>query len=184
MIAHYFYFLITVNESIFFSFYCIIAKWKGKQHEVHSDDKMIYRQNVYSSLANLLFPLCVWSITKYHYHFSLAIWIMAIITIPNEITYFINLKRAGKIQSMGSVLDTIYNNCSVLGPSDIILIHQWQSTLIIFNAVGVLLKVVLDLASLSLQDWRLTAGFFITVCLFIFSFCKNYLEEYVHLEKI
>ena len=65
-------------------------------------------------------------------------------------------------------------------------IRHWQITIRIFNALSVVLRLFFDLAIASecTQDWKLCAGFTVTISLFIYSFCKNYMEEYVHPEKI
>ena len=63
-------------------------------------------------------------------------------------------------------------------------ICHWQVTIQIFNALSVVLGLFFDLASEHMQDWKLSAGFTVTISLFIYSFCKNYMEEYVHPEKI
>ena len=72
----------------------------------------------------------------------------------------------------------------MLGPSDMLKVRQWQITLLIFAAVGAALKVFLNLGSEGMEDWRVSACFTSFLGLFIYIYCKNYMEEYVHPEKI
>ena len=73
-----------------------------------------------------------------------------------------------------------------IGISAVMRVHHWQITLLIFNTLSVVLSVFYDVATASedMQDWKLSAGFTFTISLFIYSFLKNYVEEYVHPEKI
>ena len=63
-------------------------------------------------------------------------------------------------------------------------IHQWQITLLIFAAVGGALKIFLNLMSEGMEDWKVSASFTLFFGTFIYIYCKNYMEEYVHTEKI
>ena len=63
---------------------------------------------------------------------------------------------------------------SVLNQSHMQKIHQWQITLLIFATVGAAL----------IENWRLHHAFN-TIFLgpFIYVYSKNYLEEYVQIDK-
>ena len=63
-------------------------------------------------------------------------------------------------------------------------IHQWQITLLIMAAVGAALIVAIKLADEELVDWRLHYAFnTLFFGPFIYVYCKNYLEEYVQIDK-
>ena len=101
----YFYFVISVNQYIFFAITCILTKSRHHDLEPYSidiiEDKMIQRQNAFSSLGNLLFPSFCWFVTKYNIDFSINILVMAILTIPNQVTYVLNLLGSGNnVKSM------------------------------------------------------------------------------------
>ena len=90
--------------------------------------------------------------------------------------------------------------------TDAKLIHQWQITLLIIHSAGFVVKLFFDLASVAKQDWKFSSVFVLSsvknyissaesymlsasvymICLAIFTytFTKNYLDEYVHLDKI
>ena len=71
-----------------------------------------------------------------------------------------------------------------MGTSNLDTVHQWQITLLIFAAFGAALKVFVNLASEGMEDWRISACFTLFLGPFVYIYCKNYMEEYVHPEKI
>ena len=95
MIAHYFNFLVSVSHYIYFGLYCIFTKFSEHNNEMSTSDKVIYRRNVFGTLGNLLFPLFSWIIIKCLYWFTLTVLVMAIESVPNQLTYFINLRETG-----------------------------------------------------------------------------------------
>ena len=80
--------------------------------------------------------------------------------------------------------DNIETFFSVLSTLNLETIHQWQITLLIFAAVGGALKIFLNLMSEGMEYWPVTAFFTLFFGAFIYVYCKNYMEEYVHPEKI
>ena len=73
---------------------------------------------------------------------------------------------------------------SVFDSSDVKLIQHWQVTLLIIHSACFVCKIFFDIAILSMQDWQLSAGVMLGLGIFTYTFAKNYLDEYVHLEKI
>ena len=73
---------------------------------------------------------------------------------------------------------------SVCSTANLKTIHQWQITLLIFAAVGDALNVIRKLANEGVADWRVSACFTAFLGPMIYIYCKNYLEEYVHLETL
>ena len=60
------------------------------------EDRLIYRRNVRGSLVNLLWPILCWYMTYHLYLSSLTVLFMVTMTIPSQITYFLNLLGPGK----------------------------------------------------------------------------------------
>ena len=99
--ADFLYFLLMVNQYTFFGISCTFTKVTEHKHEVSGDknieENMLYKQNALCSVANFLFPLFVWFVTKYHYWFTTNFLLLAITAISSQITYFANVMRPGKI---------------------------------------------------------------------------------------
>ena len=97
MIAHYFNFLWSTSLYLFFGFYCILAKFSDHNNEMSTSDKVIYRHNCFGTLGNVLFPIFSWCIIKCQYWFTLTVLVISIESLPNQLTYFINLRGTGMI---------------------------------------------------------------------------------------
>lgn len=184
MMGHYFNFLLTVGQYLYFGFSCIFISVSGCKSNMSTGD--IYSRNVCRTVGNLLFPTFSWFITKNRHHWlSPTVLVMAILSVPNQLAYFINLRSTGML-ILQTWLICEGKLLTVLGTSALKKIHQWQITLLIFNGLGVVCKVFCDvaIAGEDMQDTIISACFTITISIFISSFLKNYMEEYVHPEKI
>ena len=63
-----------------------------------TSDTVIYRRNVFGTLGNVLFPIFSWCIIKCQYWFTLTVLVISIESVPNQLTYFINLRGTGMIK--------------------------------------------------------------------------------------
>ena len=96
-IAHYLNFLLCACHYLFFGFSCTFATFSECSNEMSTSDNVTYKRNVFGSMGNMLYPTFSWLITKYHCWFTLNILVMGIVSAPNQIIYFINLRRKGMI---------------------------------------------------------------------------------------
>ena len=100
---HYLYFLVIVNQFIFFGISCIFSRVTEHTNE-KSDDRIIeenslYKQNASRATGNILYPIFVWICIKHGYYdwFTISMLLMITASISSQITYFLNPIVAGRI---------------------------------------------------------------------------------------
>ena len=100
---HYLYFLVIVNQFIFFGISCIFSRVTENANE-KSDDRIIeenslYKQNASRATGNILYPIFVWICIKHGYYdwFTISMLLMITASISSQITYFLNPIVAGRI---------------------------------------------------------------------------------------
>ena len=213
LVIHYSYFVISVNQYIYFGTSCIINQFKKNARNANAcdvvEERLIYKRNARGSVGNLLWPILCWYMTYHLYCSSLTVLFMVTMTIPNQVTYFLNHLGPGNTEKQYKTDSHAYwihlLHFTVLKDTDIKLIHQWQITLLIIHSAGFVVKLFFDLASVAKQDWKfssvfvlssvknyissaesymLSASVMICLAIFTYTFTKNYLDEYVHLDKI
>ena len=69
---------------------------------------------------------------------------------------------------------------------NVILIRQWQATLYIFSGIGVVLNILMDILDLSQDniDWTPVMIGSVSMGFIVWTLIRNYLHDYVNLEKI
>lgn len=63
-------------------------------------------------------------------------------------------------------------------------IRQWQLTLFIFNGIGLVVKIFLDLFQAGMDSWVPPTIIALTMGIILITGCKNYLEDFVKIDKI
>lgn len=63
-------------------------------------------------------------------------------------------------------------------------VEQWQSTIVIFDGVILLLRISCWLAQASMNDRPLHIVYALVFGFILYTFCKDYLSYYVDLSKI
>ena len=93
---HYLYFLVLLNQFIFFGISCIFSRVMEYTNEKSDDRKIeeniLYKQNASRAIGNILYPIFVWICIKHGYYdwFTISMLLMITASISSQITYFLN----------------------------------------------------------------------------------------------
>ena len=183
--------MLLVNQYAFFTGSCIFTKINEDQYAKSEDhiieENIIYKQNAYRSVGHILYPLFIWDFTlrtHYYHWFTVNVLLMVLAAMSSQVSCLLYSTNRGKWQCPVFSLQLLTINFAVLKQSDMHNIHQWQITLLIFAAVGAAPVLFLNLFNDGMGDWRVSTCFTIFLGPFIYVYCKNYLEQYVHPEKL
>ena len=100
---HYLYFLVLLNQFIFFGISCIFSRVIEHTNEKSDDRKVeeniIYKQNASRAIGNILYPIFVWICIKHGYYdwFTISMLLMITASVSSQITFFLNPIAAGRI---------------------------------------------------------------------------------------
>ena len=98
--AHYVAFLSTVNHCAFFSIASCFARWAEKRCPDNNRDHFMRpnRRLILSSYLHLQFPTLLWLSIKFEVnHFALNLLIVTVSNSTDQISYFHNLLKLGKL---------------------------------------------------------------------------------------
>ena len=93
MMAHYLFYLSSVNQWVFFCIACLFAKLTKEESEWENIEK----PTMFRQLAAFQFPLICWLFVKFKYNIVVAIVTQTILTMMSTITYFYNRIYPGTI---------------------------------------------------------------------------------------
>ena len=102
---HYLYFLVILNQFIFFGISCIFSRvtehTNDKSDGRKVEESILYKQNASRAIGNILYPIFVWICIKHGYYdwFTISMLLMITASISSQITYFLNPIAAGTYPS-------------------------------------------------------------------------------------
>ena len=179
MLGHYIFYLWHVVANTYVQIGAVFAK-------LNEIDLENYKENSFSFLG--LSILLLWISTKYHYFIPLEILIYISASIFRSIAYFYSILCSGEsfklLDSCFSYTYVLLVHLDTLNWHDV---EQWQSTLIIFAGIILVLRFICWLSQESSDESvRLLLIIFSLACgsFLLITFCSDYLKEYVDPSKI
>ena len=100
---HYLYFLVILNQFIFFGISCIFSRVTEHTNEKSDarkvEENILYKQNALRAIWNIFYPIFVWICIKHGYYdwFTISMLLMITASVSSQITYFLNPIVAGRI---------------------------------------------------------------------------------------
>ena len=102
-------------------------------------------------------------------------------------TYFYSILKPGEGQETNFIMTwNILQSPVRPGSLNITLIRQWQKTLSTISALGLILNVSLTMLTSTQQyiEWTLSVIVTLTMTYIVTGFVRNYLNDYVSLDKL
>ena len=159
MMGHYLLLWSQLNRCIFFTISYLLSKWS-----IISFEKSIGGGARSGIIINLLYPLMGWLCVKYHFHFPYELLLHTFTTrVLVAMAYIYNCFKGGLAWQR---------------------LEQWETTLTIFNMIILIFRALVMLIGTNVDCWILPLLYSLGGGLALFRLCKDYVEEFVVLQKV
>ena len=203
VLANYLVFVAMAVETIVIWIGYIIARWIISRPQITTDMSTLYKNPTADPIATPIYNAChtsrastvksitylakflgFWFITRYGYHYSIFFFIQTTLRFAWLILILSNLIKPGKTNVLCIYK---YHRMIIAGSIDEASVTQWYYTLMILTCVTAIpinwLLIALNPVSNTPEWVYLTIGT-TALGIYLWSWCKYYLDTYVNLDKI
>ena len=130
--------------------------------------------------------LLTWLSIKFHYYLPFEVLIFTSVILLRSMAFFYSLLWAGDTAE-DCYPSKPFNLQNYHTFSEIIrwqVIEQWMNTIVIIDLIMIIMRVLYWLAQAGINEKPLHVIFALACGFILYTFCKEYLKEYVDLSKI